>query len=298
VSRPGDAADDRPHDLSNPAFWVAEWRAALARLAFPTGGAYAQRARWDRMAAGYGRGPAGEAKRAKELDDTIAEFRARGFLGEGVRVLDVGCGTGRWAIPFARAGAQVTALDFSPGMLQRLREEFPADLAARVEILEADWSDLDLAARGWEQRFDLAFAWMTPAVRDPDTFLKLHHASRRGCCYRGWSATRRDSLIAGLWESLKGTSMPPMCADIVLPFNLLYAMGIVPRIEFRPTGWEREEAVEEAARSLRDTFEGATDLPDAALAARVDEFLAPLAVDGRVMSRTTGRVGTMVWDVG
>jgi SAM-dependent methyltransferase len=45
----------------------------------------------------------------------------RDRVGEpaGLRVLDVGCGTGRHAAALAAAGADVTALDFSEGMLAR-----------------------------------------------------------------------------------------------------------------------------------------------------------------------------------
>ena len=41
---------------------------------------------------------------------------------EGKRVLDVGCGSGRYAVEFARRGAQVVGLDFAPAMI---------DMAAR-----------------------------------------------------------------------------------------------------------------------------------------------------------------------
>jgi malonyl-CoA O-methyltransferase len=37
----------------------------------------------------------------------------------GLAVADIGCGTGRHAIRLAAAGAKVTALDFSEGMLAR-----------------------------------------------------------------------------------------------------------------------------------------------------------------------------------
>jgi len=41
-------------------------------------------------------------------------------LGPGVRLLDVACGSGALAIPAARRGARVTAVDLAPEMIERL----------------------------------------------------------------------------------------------------------------------------------------------------------------------------------
>src|SRR2546426_5372064 len=41
----------------------------------------------------------------------------------GLSVLDLGCSTGRHAIWLAAAGANVTAVDFSEGMLTKAREK-------------------------------------------------------------------------------------------------------------------------------------------------------------------------------
>jgi malonyl-CoA O-methyltransferase len=49
----------------------------------------------------------------------------------GLTVADVGCGTGRHAIRLAAAGARVTALDFSPGMLAAAKAKPGAE---RVEF--------------------------------------------------------------------------------------------------------------------------------------------------------------------
>lgn len=53
----------------------------------------------------------------------------RGLVGEvrGQRVLDMGCGTGRHALWLAGQGADVTAVDFSQGMLDQARAKQGAD---------------------------------------------------------------------------------------------------------------------------------------------------------------------------
>lgn len=48
----------------------------------------------------------------------------------GLAIADIGCGTGRHATPLAAAGAKVTALDFSEGMLERARAK-PGSAAIR-----------------------------------------------------------------------------------------------------------------------------------------------------------------------
>lgn len=49
------------------------------------------------------------------------------YLPEDATVADIGAGTGRWAVPLARQGYRVLALDLSPRMLNRLQ----ANLLAR-----------------------------------------------------------------------------------------------------------------------------------------------------------------------
>jgi malonyl-CoA O-methyltransferase len=59
----------------------------------------------------------------------LEEPEAARLLGEiaGRDVLDVGCGTGRHALRLRAAGANVTALDFSEGMLDKARAKPGAD---------------------------------------------------------------------------------------------------------------------------------------------------------------------------
>lgn len=58
-----------------------------------------------------------EGPRVRELAGDVA----------GLRVLDMGCGTGRHALWLAEAGARVKAVDFSEGMLDQARQKPGAD---------------------------------------------------------------------------------------------------------------------------------------------------------------------------
>jgi ubiquinone/menaquinone biosynthesis C-methylase UbiE len=59
------------------------------------------------------------------------------MLGDvcGLRVAEIACGTGRHSVRLANAGAKVTALDFSEGMLARARTKAGAE---RVSFVMAD----------------------------------------------------------------------------------------------------------------------------------------------------------------
>ena len=58
-------------------------------------------------------------------------------IGEGMRVLDVAAGTGNASIPAAQAGAEVTASDLVPDLLEAGRER------AQAEGAELDWVEAD-----------------------------------------------------------------------------------------------------------------------------------------------------------
>ncbi|MDO5081032.1 demethylmenaquinone methyltransferase [Buchananella hordeovulneris] len=58
----------------------------------------------------------------------------------GMRVLDLGAGTGTSAAQFARAGADVVACDFSPGMIAQGRRRYP-----HLTFVQGDATDLPFA---------------------------------------------------------------------------------------------------------------------------------------------------------
>lgn len=68
-------------------------------------------------------------------------------------ILELGVGTGRVAIPLARAGFEVWGIDASEAMLARARCKAGSALAARLHLLPGDMRDFQLG-----REFDLIFA--------------------------------------------------------------------------------------------------------------------------------------------
>jgi len=95
------------------------------------------------------------ARYASSLPDAL-EPAARELLAQvpagAVRVLEVGCGAGALARRLAERGANVVAVDLSPGMIALARARTPASLAVAYHV--ADFRDFP--ARGFDVAISVA----------------------------------------------------------------------------------------------------------------------------------------------
>jgi ubiquinone/menaquinone biosynthesis C-methylase UbiE len=106
----------------------------------------------------------------------IEEPEVSRALGDvhGRSVLDIGCGTGRHAVELAKAGAQVTGVDFSNGMLEKARAKPGAE---SVRFIHQDAA----ATLPFEPRsFDRVISCLVvDHVKDLATFFReLHRVCR------------------------------------------------------------------------------------------------------------------------
>lgn len=70
------------------------------------------------------------------IADAVAVMTRWVALDAGARVVDLGAGTGKLAIPFAAHGYDVVAVDVAPAMLARLRAK-PGGDRVRIEVADA-----------------------------------------------------------------------------------------------------------------------------------------------------------------
>ncbi len=125
---------------------------------------------WEALADGWAEWANNNDNRLFNLDP--AHLALAGEVA-GKRVLDAGCGEGRFARMLAERGATVTAFDFSPRMIEHARAAGAANPLG-IEYLVADMTDLSRFADGG---FDLAVAYLS-LIDVPDYAQALSEIAR------------------------------------------------------------------------------------------------------------------------
>ena len=89
------------------------------------------------------------SRRSGFIDDSVRWMQDRFELSGNSRVIDFGCGPGLYTSRFARLGAEVCGIDFSPRSIAYARED------AKRQSLEVTYIEADYLHHPCEGRFDL-----------------------------------------------------------------------------------------------------------------------------------------------
>ena len=135
-----------------------------------------------------------------------------GGVAPEMRVLDVGCGTGVVAITAARSGANVRAVDLTPELLERAREN------SRIAEVEIEWGEADVEELPFKDgEFDVVlsqFAHMF-APRPDVAIREMMRVLRPGgtIAFSTWP----PELLVGRTMTLSARYMPPPPPGVTPP---------------------------------------------------------------------------------
>lgn len=219
-----------------------------------------------------------------------------GALQEGFKVLDIGAGPGKFAIPMARITSQVTALEPASGMVEILQERAAAEQLENIVIMQRTWQEVDVEKEGLVGQFDLVFASMTPGVQDPETLEKMIKASRGYCYLSGFSGHRWGEAYRELWQLFFNEDIGDSPSDVIYPFGLLYSIGYHPNLRFTTHQQAYEHTIAEATENLLGFFEYYMDISTKARE-EIENYVLKHAENGTFRQEVNSCAGMMLWRV-
>ncbi|MDY0018842.1 MAG: class I SAM-dependent methyltransferase [Anaerolineae bacterium] len=168
----------------------------------------------------------------------------------GSTVLDIGAGTGAWALLLARYARSITAVEPSPGMLAVLQENLAAAPLTNVTVIEGTWPEVAVPPH------DITIcAHAMYGCPDLRRFIAQMNAVTRRTCILLLRAPAADGLMAKAARQILG--QPHDSANFVIAYNALLQMGLCPNVMMENTGrWEprRYASLEEALSYLKHYF--------------------------------------------
>ncbi|MDD4127043.1 MAG: class I SAM-dependent methyltransferase [Methanomicrobium sp.] len=249
---------------------------------------------WNRRSAGYAEN-ALKGEKQKRTEEILNFLQESGFNPKGARVLDIGCGPGTLSIPLAKAGAEITAVDISSGMLDKLKETVRNE-SLPVDIVECSWWTADIDKLGFRGKFDLVLASMTPAVKDLQSLERMIACSRGLCYYSNFLKRGEDKAFAEIF-SLTGRENPAGHGNgMMYPFMYLYLQGCLPSLKINHSVWKDDSLWEEAAEKMTD-FIGRSHECDEKTKEIIREYYKNASSDGRYYSESDVYTSMMVWKI-
>ena len=199
---------------------------------------------WDRRADRY----AASLRRAHTERDPFAR-RLRRLTDASSTVLDVGAGTGRFALLLADTVGHVTAVEPSSAMLAILRRDAHERGAANITAVQATWDGAGV------EPADVAFSsFVLTLVPDAVPFLVKLDASGRHHALLYLGAYSADAVLDPLWRHFHGAPRVPgpSYLDAVA---VLRELGVEHRVKVVEIPDHRRWAtIADAVESYRDAL--------------------------------------------
>lgn len=249
---------------------------------------------WNKRSVSYAKNIVKD-KRRKKTEDILAFLDECGFNPEGSRVLDIGCGPGTLSLPLARLGADVTSLDISSGMLDRLKDAVKQE-SLPIDIVECSWWTADIDELGLRNEFDLVIASMTPGIRDVENFDRMMACSKNFCYYSNFLRRVEDKTYRDIRASILGEASENTLNGMIYPFMYLYLSGYRPAVRINRSDWKEETSWQEAADRAIDFIGRGRDFDDVTRE-KIGAYYQNASQDGMYCSESDAYTGMMVWEV-
>ena len=232
--------------LLKNARWSQLWQELSERVRQPGPGEDTEKGSWPEDRAQ--RFDSAVRRKLREGPDPLLDHVV-GSLAPDHTALDIGSGTGRFAVPMAGVASRVTAVEPSAAMIGRLQANAAEAGVENIHVVEASWEEAQVEAH------DVALC-VHAMYGSPDFpgFVEKMQRNARETCFLVMRLPSADGVIAELSNLIHG--QPHDSPNFVVGYNALYEMGVYANVlvENAVRTWtdnSLDEAVERAKRHLR-----------------------------------------------
>ena len=152
----------------------------------------------------------------------------------GKNVLDIGGGSGRYALYFSQFAKSITVTDISKNMLDLTLENAKKQDIDNIYVDKLDFENANIKELGLYKKFDLSFSSMCPALRTVKGLENMIKTSKKYCVINQF-VKDTDNFIQNILSKtgLKDEYHPHNDRDVTNAlFNLLWLKGYNPEIRY------------------------------------------------------------------
>ena len=223
-------------------------------------------------------------------------WQEEGMLFPGARVIDIGCGVGKYGTYLAELGYDVTLTDISDEMMRHAKSNM-AKYKTPWAVYRCDFNEATGTEPVFEKGFDLAISTMSPAIHDAATVKKMS-AMTRGRCFLArfydWAQPDRDRLMRELgmeprrvFDDLQGD-----CAAMI---RAVCEAGFVPRVRYVDYNWADPRTPEQMADYMDRTYFAEDKNRDALTRETLRLAKQHANAEGKVIDNVNTRVAWIWW---
>lgn len=173
-------------------------------------------------------------------------------------VLDIGCGTGRLAIPIAKKVRKVYALDASREMIKIVKKCVEGEKLNNVQAINTNWESFDINSI---EKVDVTISYNSLGVYEIRKALEKSNEITKRDIYIFTFAGKGEWLDDALAKIVYGKNIELRHSSALIIYNLLFQMGISADIEIKNNYWHSEhETIDDAVLYIMQFYKLSDEL--------------------------------------
>lgn len=229
-----------------------------------------------------------------ENDNFIKFLKNGNFIKNDFKVLDIGCGGGKYTLSLSKECNHIYGVDLSPKMIYYANENKRKLNINNVSFICDDWHELNIKKSNLYKQFDLVFASMTPAIQSASTLEKMNEASKKYCALR--SNIKRNDFVYDKLRKILNVPESEQNLNFLYAINMLFLQGYMPKINYEDKNWFYKEPLEKAyntyIKKIKTTRKINEDEEN-----EIKQFLKDISHNGCVEEEISATIATLIWNI-